>query len=230
MLLSLKPEELAGYILEYFNSNRDPNKFKHNRADFANDDAVRKYPVEKQDECQKALMEAWSCLVREGLIMPEPGNRYPIYILTRRGKKLRTRKDYDSFRKASLFPKDSIHPELVDNVYSLFLRGDYDTAIFQAFKLVEISVREASSPDYKALYGVDLMRKAFHPEHGPLTDKSEPKAERESLLALFAGSIGRFKNPSSHRHVAITSPTEAIEMVQLASHLLRLVDDRKKCE
>lgn len=76
------------------------------------------------------------------------------------------------------------------------------------------------------LYGVDLMRKAFNPDNGPLTDMKEPMAEREALMHLLAGSIGRFKNPTSHRHVPITSASETVEILMFASHLLRVVSDR----
>jgi uncharacterized protein (TIGR02391 family) len=226
VLLALAPEELAGFVLEYFQKG-DSERFKEHPANFTGEQIAKWYPGEKCQECQRALMEAWSFLEREGLIIREPGNPYPWYILSRRGKQLRSKKDYEVFRHANLFPKATIHSDLIEGVYPLFLRGRYETAVFEAFKLVEVAVREAAGGGFESFYGVDLMRKAFHPETGPLTDKSEQVAEREALQALFSGAIGRFKNPSSHRHVAMTNPNETIEMLQLASHLLRIVADRK---
>jgi uncharacterized protein (TIGR02391 family) len=170
-------------------------------------------------------MEAWTVLEREALVAPSPSN-HNVYFVTRRGQQLRTAADYASFRHSTLFPRTSIHPAIEQNVYSLFLRGDYETAVFKAFREVEIAVKAAAPTLDAKLLGVDLMRKAFHPDNGPLTDSTEPPAEREALMALFAGAIGRFKNPTSHRHVPLTSPQETAELLQFASHLLRVVDDR----
>lgn len=43
-------------------------------------------------------------------------------------------------------------------------------------------------------------------------------------MALYWGSIGVFKNPSSHRPVEFEDPTLASEVVLLADLLLRLLD------
>jgi uncharacterized protein (TIGR02391 family) len=112
-------------------------------------------------------------------------------------------------------------------VWPLFLRGDHDVAVFQAFKEVEVSVRKAANakgggfPD--DLVGVTLMRKAFHPDNGPLTDTSRVTAEREAEMALFAGAIGYAKNPAGHRDVDV-SPQEAARLIVFAAHLLDMVD------
>lgn len=223
-LLALQPEELAGYILKYLNSLPQNRISRHG---YSMRSTVEGYPRNRQRECQYALMEAWAYLEREGLVarQPETDAAGEWRFVTRRGREIKTLADLEALRHASLFPRDSIHEEIAKRVYPLFLRAEYETAIFQAFKTVEVRVRAASGLDPTA-YGVSLMRTAFHPDDGPLTDKTEPKAEQEALQHLFAGAIGRFKNPSSHRHVPITDPAETVEILQFASHLLRIVDDR----
>lgn len=110
-----------------------------------------------------------------------------------------------------------------------FLRGEYDTAVFQAFREVEVAVRHSGKFPADAV-GVKLMRDAFRPAQGtnpagPLTDSALPVAEQEGMMNLFAGAIGLYKNPQSHRNVP-TDPMDAAEVIIFASHLLRLVDRR----
>ena len=97
--------------------------------------------------------------------------------------------------------------------------------MFKAFKAIEVFVRKACDLDDRVI-GKELMMKAFNPENGLLTDPDEVPAERESLLQLFMGAIGRFKNPANHREVNIANPAEAVEMLQLAGLLMRLASAR----
>jgi uncharacterized protein (TIGR02391 family) len=72
-------------------------------------------------------------------------------------------------------------------VYSTFLRGDYDTAVFQAFKEVEVAVREIGGFT-DADYGTELMRAAFNKTKGRLTDQSRVVSEREAMDPPVRGS------------------------------------------
>jgi hypothetical protein len=53
------------------------------------------------------------------------------------------------------------------------------------------------------------------------------KAEREAMAHLFAGAIGLFKNPSSHRNVGPV-PEATAELIYFAKYLLRLVEEARQ--
>ena len=221
-LLALEPEELAGVVLQHLNSE-EPRSSALNRYNFGLQHTVKDYPPSHQDQISRALMEAWMWLEREGLVAPRPGDSNHWVFVTRRGHSLATPDKLEAYRRSNLLPRRLVHGNLT-KVWGSFLRGDYDTAVFQAFKEVEVRVREAAALSSTDL-GVDLMRKAFKPGEGPLADSASPKAEQEALMHLFAGAVGSYKNPHSHRNVEIDA-IEAVEMILLASHLLNIVDKR----
>jgi uncharacterized protein (TIGR02391 family) len=184
------------------------------------------YPQKYRGQIDGALIEAWVWLEREGLIAPRPGDTAGFLFVTRRGKARANRQGLEAYRHASLFPKNLVHPAIGQKVYPAFLRGEYDTAIFQAFREVEVAVRDAGGYSHSDV-GVPLMRAAFNVSSGPLTDKTAVSAEQQAMSDLFAGAIGSFKNPASHRSQAETQPADAVERIMLASLLLRIVDERK---
>ena len=223
-VLALEPEELAGIALELLTSSGPNKPSRLHPSSFTSRETIGQYPEGRRSEIECALMEGWQWLLQEGLIAPRPGDTNSWHFITRRGKQIKDREGLIAYRNAVILPRGLLHPTIAQACWSAFLRGEYDTAVFQAFKELEVAVREAGK--FKAEdYGVDLARKAFHETTGPLTDQSTPVSERIALSHLVAGALGSYKNPHSHRKVKL-SADEAVEMITLGSHLLKIVDAR----
>jgi hypothetical protein len=229
-LLGLEPEDLGGVILELAPGVMQDGMFYLSdltRPLFSHSNPSYQHNVHHQ--VTLALAEAITWLVHQGLLIKDPEQPAGKYRQTRRAQHVKTRTDVERFRKGRILPTELLQPTLTQKVWPMFLRGDHDVAVFQAFKEVEVAVRKAANVKGAAypddLVGKSLMREALHPHTGTLTNTTAPIAEREAEAHLFAGAIGHAKNPVSHRDVTPT-PQEAARLVIFASHLLAIVEQR----
>ena len=237
-LLNLEPDQLAGYLLvsledrEYIKPESDIT-YNHMRHVIDRNSHIN-YPHGCHEDVLLAIMEAWQYLLSERLVAPRPIDlKYKSYIpsantyfVTKRGKEIETLDNFKDYRKADLLQKHHLHPIIADKVWRIFAQGSYGTAVLEAYKQVEIAVREAGGYT-KADYGHKLMTKAFDEVDGNLTDPCQHPDEKKARKLLFLGVIGAYKNPSSHHEVEF-APEEAAETIIIASHLLRIVDTCKE--
>ena len=221
IVTSLQPEELSIPLLRCLLHAPDSEL---NLGNFVRSEEFDRYAPKEPDVVRKLTAEAWVWLETHLMIAPDfRQGSWGWFFVTERGKALAASGDLQKYERSNELSSASLDPSLASKVYPLFVRGDYDTSVFQAFKEVEVRVRIASGLSDED-YGVPLVRKAFNPENGPLTDNTQIQSEREATANLFAGSIGLFKNPASHRDVDLTDPQECADLVYLANQLLRMVE------
>jgi uncharacterized protein (TIGR02391 family) len=240
VVLALEPEELGLRILQVVGSWAPHMQQQLQLDTFINSVLGHPqtpnqvpYPANLREALSEAIREAWAWLEGQGFLLPDPRFMDPgsgPRVLNRRARRLAKEVDPRRALSARRLSKDALHPTIREDVWSLYHRGKYDTAVFEAMKAVEVAVRDAAGLTAKDI-GAALMRKAFDSKIGPLTDMAvEDSNEREARAHLFAGAIGSYKNPHSHRNVALDDPDEAAEIIMLANHLLRIVDARREAK
>lgn len=238
----MEPEELATkllFVIKKFCEKNGNYELSHDKFQIQSRNLLM--DINNQDppivmhRYYQAFSEAWSWMEVQGLIVPkraEQGRKNEnLRQLSRRASAFSEESDVSNYALARKMPKDSLHPAMADKVWSAFIRGEYDVAVLQAMKAVEVEVREASGLVGKD--GIQLISAAFAPQRegsneiGPLTDPNVSHGEQKGRLQLFMGAYSSYRNSTAHRDISIEHPAEAIEIVTLANHLLRIVDARR---
>lgn len=148
------------------------------------------------------------------------------YFPTKKGFRFLEREFRRVVKEYALMPESYVHPTIVNKCFSLLKDGHFESAVLQAFKTIETSIRAKIKAQPEDV-GTKLIRKAFHPDNGPLTDLELPKAEREAFCNYIAGAFGYYKNPCSHRDVEMDFIT-AFDRIVVASDLLKIIDKSVK--
>jgi len=221
-LLALGPEDLGLILLDLAQKERGPRVTLSNLEMPLWNANSPAYPQHQRMPVGRCIAEAWQWLQNEGLLMPDLDQPNGWFCLTRKGAALKNTVDIDAYRHGNILPVGLLHPKIAEKVRPMFMRGDYDVAVFQAFKEVEVAVR-AEAGFSNSEIGRKLMQAAFNPDNGPLTDKKADRGECVGIMELFSGAIGHCKNPPSHREVGIERQSAA-QLIGFASHLLTQVD------
>lgn len=169
------------------------------------------------------ISDAWAWLVANGLVGPHqhqnPADGW--MRVTERGEQVRAENSIARLLAEQRLP-DDLHHRLAE-ARRQFRGGNSELAVFEAMKQVEVHLRDRAGLG-TSIIGVPLARRALNADTGPLTDYELDGGERKAIADLFAGALGAFKNPTSHRIVDFDDPALAADAILLADLLLRLTD------
>jgi len=239
-LLRLRPEDLAPILLRLALKQLQPSGFWPDavaQGSVVDGREGRDYPFHKKQAVAEHVSRAWNWCERSGLIEPSSGmnGQTGWKVFTETGDAVaRGIKDLAQVRAAAEFPKELLHPTIREKgwraIVNSAVAGESDElpdVVRSAFAALEEAVRTAGKFTREDI-GVDLMRRAFNAETGPLRDQdgTKPKAEREALGHLFAGAFAAFRGGIAHGTPKL-APVDARDQLLLASHLLRIIDARR---
>src|SRR5262249_42665489 len=143
-------------------------------------------------------------------------------ILSERGKQV-VQEELDNMKLPSINIEELLSNQaLLVKVRDDFISGDYETAVFKAFRLLEESVRTKAHEPASSL-GVSLMSAAFAGNGKLKHPGAAVPQEQEGLHHLMRGAIAWFKNPSSHRTVPREDAQQAAHVLAFANLLLDLL-------
>ena len=215
-------DELALRLLSRLNRN-DPNR-PFSRDDLTEDNQLlNQLEIDTNDlEVRRSIAQAYDWLMAHALIAREVSHTRRQGYITKRGH--RALMDANALGAIRAFKRIDLdlHPLISRRIRRQFNLGEFESAVLLAFKEVEIRVRDLGKFP-ASLIGTKLMHDAFK-STGSLTDRNLDAGEQVAIMNLFAGAIGAFKNPSSHRQVDYGDATVASEAVLLADLLLRILD------
>lgn len=124
------------------------------------------------------------------------------------------------------FDERNIHPKLVIIARDLFDNGHYSQATFEGYKFLDKEIQRHS---HLSESGFKLAMRVFAVESPlikltPLLNTSEID-EQKGYQFIFSGTTLAIRNPRGHEYSIMDSPDKCLDHLNLASMLLRRLEE-----
>ena len=109
---------------------------------------------------------------------------------------------------------------------NLFVDGHHAEAVRKAYTYIDNQVRDKSGQVEK--YGADLMHAVFS-ANKPLLKVNDLQTrsdwdEQKGYMEMLAGAMIGIRNPRSHEYDFVDRPEEALELLVMANHFMRMLN------
>ena len=109
---------------------------------------------------------------------------------------------------------------------NLFVDGHYAEAVRKAYTYIDNQVRDKSGQVEK--YGADLMHAVFS-ANKPLLKVNDLQTrsdwdEQKGYMEMLAGAMIGIRNPRSHEYDLVDRREEALELLVMANHFMRMLN------
>lgn len=217
--MAAEPEDMALLVLREL-AVGSRQVCLHNMAATMRERYYQHWGAERTPDRLRVLAEAYAWLKTAGLLVQDP-TQDDFDLVSRRGAAM-TEEAFAEFRAARRTGYDILDRRIAEKVWTIYLRGDFDIAIGYAFKVVEIRMREKGGFTTNDM-GERLAKKFFK----RFDSEAPKKGERDALpavVSLFIGALDRYRNPAMHEPAHFEDAEEAMEVLLLANHCLRIVE------
>ena len=136
-------------------------------------------------------------------------------------------RELEDKKEINIYKQLKLHRTIRKVSESLFKTGNYAQAIFEAFKCINIMVKQKTGINDKD--GKDLMSHVFRVDRPILKlnklQTTSEKNEQEGFEFIFMGAMVGIRNPKAHEIVEQKDPYRALEYLCLASLLAKRIEE-----
>lgn len=137
-----------------------------------------------------------------------------------------------------LFDNHPLHPRIREVTESLYKKGEYFNAVFEATKVLNDFVRsitglqESERKLMQKAFGGDDPPIKFNPLNKKATDFKSQKNEQEGLRLILEGIFAAFRHPKGHEPKDTSwgdiSPYDALDQLITITHIMKRIENADK--
>ena len=103
------------------------------------------YGNARNPEFMRAISEGLEWAKQNNLLVRDLTQQHEWHVLSRSGERFNSQRDLPVIHLERLLPTEILHPSVRSSSLGIFRAGHFEAAVFEAFKVLEVAIREAAA-------------------------------------------------------------------------------------